>query len=906
VARRGARGVQEAFGRVGGAEGKEHVKMRNGQVGFLLVLMLAAASSGGAADVDLIDARTPWRAQLVVGMNMLREGAVLKITERHRNYLFDPAAYDPQAHKFWPMPPAGWTGADFDDDCWARYLQDDLADYLGGYGEGTGGEIAPALLCLRTRFGISDPQRAAGLKLTVTCLGGGVVFVNGRQVGRGFMPSGPLHPLTPASDYPIEAYTTEGNASPLPALRSGTGPEPRLLDRYKKRIRTFTVTIPPDALVKGANVLAVELRRAAVAGPTGRGGAWGHLGFHEIKLTAPDGGGAIPYAEALKGTRLWSARANEQITNAPSERSLVRKNWFWTLLWSRGMPVKGVQVGNPFDPLRPVKMIVPRNGVCSGQAVVSDLAGLRGVSATVAPFQGPGGAVMPAAAAQVRFAAQHEGLHYCDALMVRPPDGARTVPVWVVLKAPKGQPAGWYCSTLSIRANGKSFSVPLRVLVTGLTLPDAKDFASTIGISHSPDTLAMQYNVEPWSPKHLALMDKSLELMGQVGNDVIYVPVILGPLGGTGKTAVDFNVAPIIRWTKTAGGLQPDFTILEKYLDAYGRHCAAPRGISLYIWGIRCAREMVQAYEGGGLRKGTEASETNSGFAPPRVHVWDPKANTVTEQEVPVIGAAGSEKFWKPLVDGVRALVVKRGWSERCVMLGLGGDSRPGRKTVDLFKEWAPYARWNYLSHFSGDPGPKDGKLIATGGGEIGLKEWPWLICTRFSTAAQFEERLAAPLDFIEMPTARWMHQEYSPPLLFRTLAMMWGEVGRIGLDFWMARERGKPRATSFIGSHINSLTVPGPDGAVPTVRFEMFREGVQDVEVRGGIIRAYLKLPAEQRKGYRELIDELPSRVGQCGGPLPCQELNLDWAGYVARVHLAAAQLAGAKTDARWDQPPK
>ena len=878
--------------------------MRIAQVACLLVAALGAAAPG-AAEVDLLDARTPWRVHMVQGMNLLREGSILKVTDRHRSYPFDPARYDPQKHRFWTMPPTDWMKADFDDGHWARYLADDLTDYLGGYGAGAYGGVWPTLLCLRTRFGIADPQRASGLKLTVACLGGGVVYVNGREVGRAFMPEGPLHGLTPAADYPIEAYTTDGNASPLPPLKGAAQPEERWLERYRKRIRTFTVDIPPDALVKGGNVLAVELRRAAVAGPLSRGGGWGHLGFHAIGLTSPGGAGVIPYAEAVKGTHLWSARPNEQVTDTPSERSLVRKSWFWTLLWTRGMPVKGVQAGNPFEPLQPVKMVVPRNGVCSGQAVLSDLNGLRDVSASLAPFKGPDGAVMPAEAAQVRFAVQHPGLHYCDALMPQPTDGAKTVPVWLVLQAPKDQRPGWYVSTLRLQANGRKFSVPVRVLVTGLTLPHARDFSSAIGVTHSPDTVALHYKVEPWSPKHLALLDKSLALMGQVGNDVVYVPVILGPLGGTGKTGVNFNLQPMVRWVRKGEALEPDFTILEKYLDAYARHCAPPRGLSLYIWSLATAEEMVAAYEGGGLRKGLHASEHNTKFKPPRVHVWDPEMNTVAEQEVPVIGSKGSERFWKTLVDGVRDLVVKRGWPERTVLLGLGGDQRPGRKTVDLFKEWTPYARWNYLSHFSGDPGPKDGKLIATGGGEIGLKEWPWMWCTRVLPASRLEENLQHPLDFLEMPTARWHHQEYSPPLLFRTLPMLWGTVGRIGLDFWMARERDKPRATSFIGSHINSLTIPGPDGAIPTVRFQMFREGVQDVEVRTAIIRAYLKLPEEQRKPYRTLLDELAARVAQSGGALPQQELNLDWAAYVARVHLAAAELSGEKTDATWGSPP-
>jgi hypothetical protein len=34
--------------------------------------------------------------------------------------------------------------------------------------------------------------------------------------------------------------------------------------------------------------------------------------------------------------------------------------------------------------------------------------------------------------------------------------------------------------------------------------------------------------------------------------------------------------------------------------------------------------------------------------------------------------------------------------------------------------------------------------------------------------------------------------------------------------------------------------------------------------------------------------------------------ELAYDWPAYVARLHAAAAELAGAKVDAAWDRPPR
>lgn len=74
----------------------------------------------------------------------------------------------------------------------------------------------------------------------------------------------------------------------------------------------------------------------------------------------------------------------------------------------------------------------------------------------------------------------------------------------------------------------------------------------------------------------------------------------------------------------------------------------------------------------------------------------------------------------------MREVVTKRGWSDQIIMLSLGGDVRPSPKTGELLREWVPYARWHLVSHFSGDPSPKDGKLIATGGLEVGLGVKPW------------------------------------------------------------------------------------------------------------------------------------------------------------------------------------
>ena len=115
---------------------------------------------------------------------------------------------------------------------------------------------------------------------------------------------------------------------------------------------------------------------------------------------------------------------------------------------------------------------------------------------------------------------------------------------------------------------------------------------------------------------------------------------------------------------------------------------------------------------------------------------------------------------------------------------------------------------------------------------------------------------------------------------------------------------RGGPCLSSWFGG-MNAVSVPGPKGAIPTVRFQMLREGIQDAQVRTAMVRAYLKLPQEKRRAYQALLDGLGTYASiRSVHPLRA-EPDHNWPDYVARVHEAAAGLAGAKPAATWDSPP-
>ena len=711
------------------------------------------------------------------------------------------------------------------------------------------------------RAGSQEPTHFPPLPVTKRresiYLGGAVVYVNGAEVGRTHIAEGAIDPYSVATDYPVEAYTTDDGQTPLPTVGGArkVPADPKWVNRYRARIRKVSLVVPSKVLVKGANLLAIELHRAPVTGPMNHRGryVWGQVGIRAVTLSSGSGSGVIGYADALKGPRVWSAQALEQIAERPVPG--VRIPVAWTV-GGRAAAVAGIAAGNPFDPLAPIRVLAPRNGIGNGMAVLSDPDGLCGVAAKVKDFTGPDGATLSAKTTRVRFAVQDANFHWCDTLLEQAPEGRKTLPVWLEVKAPKDQAPGWYVSTLALEANGKQFQAPVQVFVTGYVLVDSKDFRTTMGVMHSPEVAAKLADARPWTEAHMAAMAKSLEAAGQLGNDIMYVPVMVGDHMG--------HQTGLIRWTKTSSGLRPDFTAFEKYLDLYLKYCAPPKAIILYVWSTDTVTEQARAYEGAAIST-REAQKKR----PLRITQWDPATGKNTPVAVSSFLEDGAEAIWKPMLDGVHKIVLRRGWSERVIMVGTGTDVRPGAKTGEIFRKWAPYARWDIYSHFSGDPddpifgknkgvlpGSAPGKLIAIGNLEVGVKEYPW---SRYTGLSQME--------FLDMPLERSWTSDLSSPLVFLSLPLISGRFARLGLDFWP----GDVRYSGLIwGAYPLQLLARGATGPLPTVRLQMVREGVQNFEARLTIIEAMGKLSEERKKPYQGLLNHILHGKGRLGRRQP------------------------------------
>lgn len=737
---------------------------------------------------------------------------------------------------------ADWFKSDFDDSSWARIRGPMLDRSIKDEWK---------LILMRGRFEVTDPAKAGDLTLSITFRGGVVVYLNGQELTRAYMPEGSIDLYTSATGYtPEENFTKEG----FLFLRQDRSED--VNPRHERRIRHVNAfKIPPDRLVKGVNVLAVAVHRApTLAGVylRHRKGtyashddvAWARIGLSDIQLTAPPGAAVVSSVGPVKGRgfKVWS-------------QSIIQK-------------VFVPDYPDPFAPLAPIRMVGVRNGTFAGQVIVGDDRPIKGLKVELTPLSGPG--EIPSSAWQVRYgvADGRAGQTFFDSLEESPPTevsvyadhGGSVQPIWITVAIPADAKPGDYAGSVRITAEGiKSVSVPIQLRVIDWRTPDMADYTATMDIIESPESLAMAYDVPLWSDKHMALLDKAFSLLGQLGVKTLYITCIRRTHFG--------NEHAMVRWVRDEDGeLTPDFSIVEKYLDVAVKHLGKIPGVILYCW----EPPESQGHAGGA----GGASRTYD--KPILITTVNPKTGKLTARMGPAWGTPEAKAFWKKLTDGIRPVLAKRGL-ENSMLLGLIGDTRPTKQAMADIAAGVPNDRWAVHSHYYCREwqGHDIGYAIALWG--IGVMPADPSAGYSFGWSNPFwlayfprEMNLTSTLVEHRVKLEAWMggRAGYTP---FICTGVGPRGLGRLGADFWnVVKDRhGRPR-DSLAGRYpeaawgqlnLNNglpyLLGQGRTGPVATIRSEAFREALQEVEARIFVEKALLDDQAKALLG-----DDL---VGRC-----------------------------------------
>jgi hypothetical protein len=775
-----------------------------------------------------------------------------------------------------PPPPADWIAVDFDDRQWGSRRGPFFPSHHGhayckevedaGYVFFEGTYPSLAAICLRGKFMVADPAAAGDLRLSLAYRGGVVVYLNGQEIARANIPESekPKGIEGLAEDYPRDVFVKAGGK----LISWGFGDPQTCHAQLQQRVRRLdAVSIPARLLRKGVNVLAIEAHRTSydpsIAG-MGRGAKgyeinWCTVGVTRVELTA-SGAGVTANVARPAGFQVW----NQELETR----------------------VEASDYGNPCEPLQPIRLTGARNGAFSAGAVVGSsepLAALKAVAGTLTPCgagvppadstarvppadKTAGAASAPQVEVRYLLADKESNLPFeilspeCPAeITVSKPGGGALMPIWVTVKVPAGAKPGDYRGALKITAAGaEPVEVPIELRVVDWTLSASQDFASHVGLTQSPESVAMRYQVPLWSPAHWQLLERSFALLGQAGADDVFITALRRTHFG--------NEHGMIRWLRQPdGSLRPDFSIAEKYLDLAVKHLGKVPVVCLYCW---------EPYTGS-LYGGGPANMGHKGML---YTIFDPARDKLEEAEGPKWGTPEVRTFWQPVFDGMRAMLRKRGM-EDSLMLGVAGDWQPSKEAVEDLKAVAPGVKWVVQAHARADQlfGQPVGYLadvwsspVAPDPAEKRLYGWksPWLRTTfpREGSSTVMAIRTWSPL------------VQYRVALEGMSAAGLRG-FGRMGADFWNVLS--SPRSTYgngldilarypesnwhqlYLGNSTSYVLAPGPAGALATARFEMIREGAQDMEARIFLEKALLDPEARGRLGEelagrcQQLLDE-------------------------------------------------
>jgi hypothetical protein len=745
--------------------------------------------------------------------------------------------------RFSPAPPKDWAEPGFDDSSWARVPLASFRD-MGPHRDNWNATVR---LCLRARFRVT---KRASLKFSATFRGGAILWVNGKEVARAHVGSdGPE-----AHAYPEEAYLDARGQAMRPQLRK------KHPERFAKRTRVLDAVIPASALVNGVNVLALEIRRAPMTekvygktrrGPKGTPTSWRHLTLESVKLV---GAGAESEARSAGKFRVWN-------------HSILTRVHAGDLL--------------PSETLRPVRMVAARNAVASGQIVAGASGTISALKAKVSDFSGPGrigaGAVtlryaLPDGEPQsaYRGAAGRAAPNSFSTLDESPREkipvvGGRALqPIWISVRVPGGAKPGEYTGKLTVSAAGtKTVEVPLSLSVADWVMPDSRKFTAHVGLAQSPDSLAMKYGVEMWSDEHWRLIERSFELMGQVGNKTLFVPLLRQTHLG--------NRHSMVRWMRRGSNgktaYDHDFSIAEKYVALGVKHMGEVPVACMYCW---------EPLLGATASKNHPKFKGRVKDRPLPFTIKDPANGKLTDAEGPTWGTPEVREFWKPVMDGMRTILARHG-IEKSMMVGCASDKRPTKEAVEDLKYAASGAPWVLFSHpkaesIQGHPVGYDCDVWT-----VRVPTWPdekrqygWKTSWRRCAFPRPGGTTLGPLKE-DSALARWYISVEG-----MQAAGMHG-FGRCGADFWKVVKDRRGRTSSLLGvtsewaywgstgMYNATATVlgPGKNGPAPTTTFEMIRISQQLTEARVYLERALLddvtkgKLGAELAKRCQDLLDE-------------------------------------------------
>jgi hypothetical protein len=374
---------------------------------------------------------------------------------------------------------------------------------------------------------------------------------------------------------------------------------------------------------------------------------------------------------------------------------------------------------------------------------------------------------------------------------------------------------------VSVSAGGRNFKLPVELYVADWKVPDPKNYRTYMGIYQSPTSLAMHYKVDFWSEEHWKLIEKSLELLGRVGNKMVNIPVVDETQFG--------NPKGMITWIKKKDGTyEYDYSLFDRYLKMAEKHCGKLDYVCLQIW-----------HAGGWSCRPVNTKCT--------VQVREGKDGESAPVQVPLWGKPEAAAFWKPFFAATQARLEKAGMPKAMTVGILSCSTAPKPVFQTMSDAWpAGAARWHRGCHVT-TKSKVPYRVSKVGNNTVSLHEH----CYGMSMVSPHTRQLPPLHEYRGRPGTAYFrvsgHESATTLVSYRTMAqrgLFCGKqgIGRICLDFFDVLEGRGGRRTHIYNRYPNSscaqrqptlkkLVWPAPKGPATTMRYEALCEGLQECE---------------------------------------------------------------------------
>jgi len=807
---------------------------------FVLFLVFFTASFSGA--VTLLDSGSSWRIHNTLEPPVVQAAKGVEFYEEGVRWL----------DKGSVSAPAGWESRGFDDGNWVRGAIQKVC-------------YTPYLreVCLRGKFKVERPRSVNGLSVSLEFHGGAIVYLNGKEVARKYLPTGLLTEKSLAEAYPLEVFVKEDGdllASQGAYLSKGRAGCPSQEDsrRMGLRVRKMkSVEIDKKFLRKGVNVLAVKLIRAPYNSIVLEESApgrerhnrfdWNSCELQQVELKTTSREGLVLHNGTSDEMTVWVADVLEGDTD--------------------------LDRGDPIEEPSSVRITGARNGSFSGKIVARAPHGFQKLDVKVSALKGKEGTISPASV-QLRYGAAwgtELGLTRTDdpfqipfrkrsrpkllGMLTQEVPDAPVVPIWITVNIPKDLAAGLYSGTVTVRTKDqKKVCIPIKVDVADWTLPDAQDYRTWVELVQSPDTLSVEYEEPLWSDRHFEMIAESFDLIKHTGSRIVYVPLIAHSNLG--------NAESMVRWIKNGNSYVYDFSVMDRYLDTALEHLGVPKVVVLQVWDVY----MSQANE--------KRFEDFNRLGAPKVTLLNPSSGKTENITLPPLSDVKSKVLWERLFKEVMQHLEGRGLGQSA-MIGMFPDLAPSSADVRFFEKAAPGLPWVAQGHqlwpdiYGAKVGYQScvwgGYRFADGARQTNQKKAPVVESLHGWNRSQLATVFERNISIDTYPGSRWRF--FAETGITSELR----GVGRIGADYWkpIKDKRGRRRGWvhdrfsegSWAGNRMNlvlcnPVLAPGSDGPKATNRLLAFGEGVQECEARILIEEALL-----DKKLRLKLGDDLVAR---------------------------------------------